>query len=59
MSNENKIFYVNGDSPGNATSVAALLAAGVDTSIRTKNGKTALDFAKQLHWEQIIPLLEK
>lgn len=44
---------------GNRTFVEELLAAGADTSLKTKNGKTALDFAKQLNWEHIIPLLEK
>lgn len=44
---------------GNATYITELLAAGADTSLRTKKGKTALDFAKALNWEHIIPLLEK
>jgi uncharacterized protein YegJ (DUF2314 family) len=44
---------------GNLTSVEVLLSAGADTTRKTNKGKTALDFAKQLNWEHIIPLLEK
>ncbi|RFM31583.1 DUF2314 domain-containing protein [Chitinophaga silvisoli] len=44
---------------GNRTLIEELLAAGADTSLKTNNGKTALDFAKALNWEHIIPLLEK
>lgn len=44
---------------GNRTSVEILLAAGADKNAVTNSGKTALDFAKQLNWEHIIPLLEK
>lgn len=43
---------------GNKTSVEILLQSGADASTRTNSGKTALDFAKQAGWEQIIPLLE-
>lgn len=43
---------------GNLTLVKVLLNLGVDKNIRTKHGKTALDFAKQLNWEHIIPILE-
>lgn len=44
---------------GNKTSVEVLLAAGAPTNIRTHSGKTALDFARQLNWAQLIPLLEQ
>lgn len=44
---------------GNLTSVEVLLSLGADKTRRTNKGKTALDFAKQLQWEHIIPLLEK
>lgn len=44
---------------GNRTLIEELLAAGADPSLKTTNGKTALDFAKALNWEHIIPLLEK
>jgi uncharacterized protein YegJ (DUF2314 family) len=44
---------------GNATLIEELLAAGADPSLKTNNGKTALDFAKALDWAHIIPLLEK
>lgn len=43
---------------GNKTSVEVLLESGVDTKAQTANGKTALDFAKQLNWEHLIPLLQ-
>lgn len=43
---------------GNKSSVEVLLEAGADKQARTGTGKTALDFAKQLNWEHIIPLLE-
>ena len=43
---------------GNLTLVKVLLNLGVDRNLRTKHGKTALDFAKQLNWEHIIPILE-
>lgn len=44
---------------GNLTSVEVLLAAGVDKNMQTNQGKTALDLAKQLQWEHLIPLFEK
>jgi ankyrin repeat protein len=42
---------------GNSTSVEILIAAGADINAKTIHGKTALDFAKQLNWEHLIPLL--
>ncbi|UUW08864.1 DUF2314 domain-containing protein [Flavobacterium plurextorum] len=42
---------------GNQSSVEILLQSGADTKAKTNNGKTALDFAKQLNWEHLIPLL--
>lgn len=44
---------------GNLTSVEILLLSGADKTKKTNQGKTALDFAKQLKWEHIIPILEK
>ncbi|MFH6995504.1 DUF2314 domain-containing protein [Flavobacterium sp. FlaQc-48] len=44
---------------GNVTSVEVLLDLGIDKNEKTKNGKTALDFARALDWEHIIPVLEK
>lgn len=44
---------------GNLTTVQAALEAGADKNIPSKAGKTALDYAKQLNWEHIIPALEK
>lgn len=42
---------------GNLTSVEILLESGADKNVKTASGKTALDFAKQLNWEHLIPLL--
>nr|WP_199000315.1 DUF2314 domain-containing protein [Flavobacterium sp. ASV13] len=44
---------------GNVTLVEVLLDLGIDKEAKTKNGKTSLDFAKELNWEHIIPVLEK
>ncbi|MEO8240390.1 MAG: DUF2314 domain-containing protein [Flavobacterium sp.] len=41
---------------GNRTSVQVLLESGADVNAKTHNGKTALDYAKQLNWEHLIPL---
>ncbi|SHE45726.1 DUF2314 domain-containing protein [Pedobacter caeni] len=43
---------------GNRTSVEVLLQLGADKNVKTAEGKSALDLAKQVGWEQIIPLLE-
>lgn len=43
---------------GNLSSVEVLLEAGADKNLKTNNGKTALDYAKQLNWEHLIPVLE-
>lgn len=42
---------------GNSTSVEVLIASGADLNAKTIDGKTALDFAKQLNWEHLIPIL--
>lgn len=44
---------------GNLTIVQVALEAGADRNIQSKAGKTALDYAKQLNWEHIIPVLER
>lgn len=44
---------------GNLSSVEVLLETGADKYIQANNGKTALDYAKQLNWEHLIPALEK
>lgn len=44
---------------GNLTSVETLLQAGANPQEKTMNGHTALDFARNLNWEHIIPILEK
>jgi uncharacterized protein YegJ (DUF2314 family) len=43
---------------GNQTSISVLLQAGIDVTAKTNDGKTALDFAKQLNWTHLISLLE-
>ncbi|MDH5034220.1 MULTISPECIES: DUF2314 domain-containing protein [Chryseobacterium] len=43
---------------GNLTTVKVALEAGADKNIQSKKGKTALDYAKQLNWEHLIPVLE-
>lgn len=43
---------------GNLSSVEVILKAGADKSLKTNSGKTALDFARQLNWEHLIPVLE-
>jgi uncharacterized protein YegJ (DUF2314 family) len=43
---------------GNLTSVEVLLAAGADKNVKTNLGETALDLAKKVNWEHIIPILE-
>lgn len=42
---------------GNRTSVSVLLEFGVNKEMKTNQGKTALDIAKQLNWEHLIPVL--
>lgn len=44
---------------GNSSSVEILLQQGADKNIKTAGGKTALDFARQLGWEHLLPLLEQ
>ena len=43
---------------GNLTSIEILLSLGADKNIQTKQGETALDLAKKMNWEHIIPVLE-
>lgn len=43
---------------GNKTTIEILLDLGADKNAKTNTGKTALDFAKNLGWEHIIPVLE-
>jgi len=44
---------------GNLLSVQILLEHGVDPNLRTNYGKTALDLARLMGWDHIIPTLEK
>jgi len=43
---------------GNSTTVKVLIESGADVNAKTHNNKTALDFAEQLKWEHIIPILK-
>ncbi|KAF2517013.1 DUF2314 domain-containing protein [Flavobacterium foetidum] len=43
---------------GNQTSVEVLLASGAAKNAVNQYGKTAYDYAKQLQWEHLFPLLE-
>lgn len=43
---------------GNRTSVEILLASGADANAKNNSGKTALNYAKELNWEHLIPLLQ-
>ncbi len=43
---------------GNLTSVEVLLSAGADKNAKTNHGDTAMDLAKRMNWEHIIPVLE-
>ena len=42
---------------GNSTSVEVLIESGADINAKTIHGKTPLDFAKQLNWQHLIPIL--
>ena len=42
---------------GNRTSVEVLLESGADVNAKTHNGKTAFDYAQQLNWEHLMPIL--
>ncbi|MCW3465887.1 DUF2314 domain-containing protein [Chitinophaga nivalis] len=44
---------------GNKNAVEVLLQFKADKDSKTNDGKSALDFARQLDWAHIIPLLEK
>lgn len=43
---------------GNLTTVEVLLQQGANAALQTAGGKTALDFARQLNWEHLVPVLE-
>lgn len=44
---------------GNLTSVEVLLDNGADKNTESNKGESALDFAKKMNWEHIIPVLER
>lgn len=44
---------------GNLSSVEVLLSFGANKNVKSNKGETALDFAKKLNWEHIIPVLEQ
>lgn len=43
---------------GNSKIIEVLLNKGVDTSVRNKLGKTALDYGKEMGWERVVELFE-
>lgn len=43
---------------GNLTSIEVLLSLGADKTVKTKEGKTPLDFAEKLNWEHVINALK-
>lgn len=43
---------------GNRTCVEVLLEFGIDKTLKTQTGKTALDFAKEMGWDHIVEILE-
>lgn len=43
---------------GNLTSIEVLLNNGADKNIKSNQGESALDFAKKMNWEHLIPILE-
>lgn len=43
---------------GNRTSVEALVAAGADIQAKNNKGKTAYDYAMEIGWPHLLPLLE-
>jgi len=43
---------------GNRAIVEVLLSVGADKNAKTNHGETALDLARKVHWEHIIPMLE-
>ncbi len=42
---------------GNKTSIEILLELGVDKTVKSSNGKTALDYAESMNWEHITEML--
>lgn len=42
---------------GNLSVIEVLLECGADKNARTANGKTPLDFAKQMNWEHLVEIL--
>jgi uncharacterized protein YegJ (DUF2314 family) len=43
---------------GNLASIEVLISLGVDKKVMTKSGETALELAKKMNWEHLIPILE-
>ena len=43
---------------GNKTSIEVLKQANVSLNEKNNHGKTALDYAREINWEHIIPVLE-
>ena len=43
---------------GNSSSVEIIVASGADLKAKNQFGKTALDYAKELKWDHLLPLLQ-
>ncbi|WP_234859537.1 DUF2314 domain-containing protein [Aquimarina aquimarini] len=52
-------MLINETIAGNKSSVEILIKAGADVNVKTDDEKTALDYAKLLNWEHLIPVLEQ
>ncbi len=56
---EHGLFYLHREAiAGNKRCIEILFEFGVDKNQKSKSGKTALDYAKQMNWEHIIPILQ-
>lgn len=42
---------------GSKTCIEIMIELGIDTKVKTNSGETALDLAKKMNWEHLIPLL--
>ena len=57
---ENGLTFLHKETiAGNLSCVEVLLSVGADKNAKTNLGETALDLAKKVNWEHIIPILEK
>ncbi len=59
QSREGRTALIGAATSGQADIVNLLLRAGADPSIRDKQNRTALDYARQMHQERVISIIEK